>query len=151
MSYFNHIAIDQIPLEHPVAQFNAMWEKLATAEKPVRWSLVTPEEVAPMLPWLLLLELQSDGRYYYRICGTRCETFFGLSYQGKYFGDDLPPEAVEQRRQEFEAVVRNGNPIFSETTLPIPEKEDREIYRGVFGFSSDGQIIDKLSVIIAPK
>lgn len=151
MRYFMNVAIDVIPDTHPVSVFNTLWQSVVGDGVAAPWSAFRPQEIADILPWLLLLERQGDGRYYYRVCGTACENLFGMTYQGKFFGDDLPPSAVRKRREEFDRIEAGEGPVFSATTLPIPTKEDKEIYRGVFGFSSDGEEVDRIGVVIAPK
>lgn len=151
MSYFEHIDINEIPSEHPVAVFHDIWRSLEKEHSPVQWSGVRPVDAAAALPWLLLLEPQDDGRYYYRICGTGCEALFGRPHQGKFFGEDIPESARQTRYQEFSQIEGGCEPMFSEATLPMPDKDTREIYRGVFGFSSDGKEIDRIGVVVAPK
>lgn len=90
MRYFEHIPVQNIPTEHPVAVFNLIWRTLEKNNSPVRWGEVKPVE---------------DG----------------------------------------------GDPVFSETTLPMPDKDTKEVYRGVFGFSSDGLSVDRIGVVVAPK
>lgn len=151
MRYFDHIDIQKIPHEHPVAVFNNLFHTLEAEHRPVPWSAVKPEAAATAIPWLLLLEPQQDGRYYYRICGTGCEMLFGRPHAGGFFGEDIPKAAIDKRLEEFSVVQAGGGPLLSETTLPMEGKESREIYRGVFGFSSGGECVDKIGVVIAPK
>ncbi|MEX0300506.1 MAG: hypothetical protein AB3N28_15640 [Kordiimonas sp.] len=151
MSYFLNIEVEEIPEIHPVRLFHKVWQSNVGSGYPVPWSSYKPQEIADVIPWLLLLERQEDDTYLYKVCGTSCESLFGMTYQGKTFGEDLPVEAVRQRRQEFDWIETGGKPIFSATTLPIPERDYREVFRGVFGFSSDGESIDKIGVVIAPK
>lgn len=151
MRYFDHIDIGKIPTEHPVAVFNSLWTELELEHKPVPWNAVKPEAAATAIPWLLLLEPRPDGRYYYRICGTGCEMLFGRPHEGGFFGEDMPQDAINKRLEEFDVVQSGGGPLLSETTLPMEGKENREIYRGVFGFTSDGETVDKIGVVVAPK
>lgn len=151
MGYFEHIDAKDIPSDHPVSVFNSIWKELEQKGAPVAWNDVRPKEAAAALPWLLLLEPRDDGRYYYRICGTGCEMLFGRPHQGKFFGEDIPESARQTRYQEFDRILSGSEPMFSEATLPMPDKDTKEIYRGVFGFSSDGGEIDKIGVVVAPK
>lgn len=151
MRYFDHIDVSEIPDTHPVSVFNDVWQSLDKDGDLVPWNAVRPQEVAKAIPWLLLLEPQNDGRYYYLICGTGCEDMFGRPHKGRFFGEDMPQEAVNKRREEFDLIEAGGGPLFSSTTLPMPDKDTKEIYRGVFGFSSDGQAVDRIGVVIAPK
>ncbi len=151
MRYFDHIEINKIPAEHPVAVFNELWQTLEAEACPVQWKAVKPEAAATAIPWLLLLEPKPNGRFYYRICGTGCEMLFGRPHEGGYFGEDMPKAAIDKRLEEFNRIQAGDGPLLSETTLPMAGKENREIYRGVFGFSSGGDVIDKIGVVVAPK
>lgn len=151
MRYFDHIDIQKIPVEHPVAVFNTLWKTLEAEHRPVPWNAVKPEAAATAIPWLLLLEPQTDGRYYYRICGTGCEMLFGRPHEGGFFGEDIPEEALNKRHEEFGRIQAGCEPLLSETTLPMEGKENTEIYRGVFGFTSGGEKVNKIGVVIAPK
>lgn len=151
MRYFEHIDATVIPDDHPVSVFYSSWLEVEQEQQHVSWHHMNPKHIAEALPWLLLLEANGTGRYKYVICGTGCEDLFGFSYQGKFFGESLPVDAVEQRQKEFDIIESGGGPLFSVTTIPIPEKDNKEIYRGVFGFASDVGKIDKIGVVLAPR
>ena len=106
-----------------------------------------------ILPWVLLLKRECGAsdtvRWRYAVCGMGCTELFGLSYQNKIFGDDLPPDAVAKRQAEFDRVCGGSGPLFSETELPVAGKSYVRVFRGVFPFASDGPAVDRLMVIIA--
>ncbi|MCK0068628.1 hypothetical protein [Kordiimonas laminariae] len=148
--YFKHIPPEEIPSEHPVSLFRAFWESKLASGRLVKWADFSPMSIAEVLPWVLMLEKQPDGRFFYEISGSGCEMLFGVKYEGKFLGDDLPPEATEQRLEEFRIIERGEGPLFSQNTLPIADKQFKEVYRGVFGFQDDDGLLNKIIVVIAP-
>jgi hypothetical protein len=106
-----------------------------------------------VLPWVLLLKPEPGAGeakvWRYAVCGTGCTELFGMSYQGKLFGESLPPAAAAQRKAEFDRAIVGGGPQFSHTNLPMPEKDFMKVYRGVFPFSTRDGEIDRILVVLA--
>jgi len=150
MPYFKHIEAVDVPETHPVGRFYGLWQALPKSNGYTRWGDVRAEAIVAVMPWLLLLE-KEGANYVYRVCGSNCERIFGMSYQGKLFGDGLPEEAVKVRLEEFQRVATSGLPLFSSNTLPIPNKETREVFRGVFGFANKEDQCNWMAVVIAPQ
>ncbi len=142
--------LDSIPDGHPVAVFARFWLDAAGSRAAPDWCAFDPVDHAPILPWVLLLQPEGPDALRYTVCGDGCVETFGFSYQGKIFGEDLPPEAVEIRRREFQRAQDGDAPLYSRTNLPIANREFVEIYRGVFPFvGTDGEL-QRIMVIIAP-
>lgn len=82
------------------------------------WAAFDASRHPTILAWVLLLKCENSPedaswQWRYAVCGTGCITLFGFSYQGKLFGEDLPPAAAAQRRAEFErAGLRRGTAVF---------------------------------------
>ena len=85
----------------------------------------------------------------YVVCGTGCTEMVGFSYQGKVFGEGLPPDAVARRQAEFDRVCAGEGPLFSQTELPVPGRDFVGVYRGVFPFATVAVTVDRLFVVIA--
>ena len=150
---FRAIDPQSVPPQHPVACLRDAWPAMCGPDGIVSWSSFDPLDIPQVLPWVLLLR-QDDpvdpARLSYVICGEGCRQTFGFSYQGKTFGEDLPPSAVARRLQEFATVRAGGGPLYSETPLPVPGRDFIEVYRGVFGLSTDGEWVDRILIVIAP-
>ena len=99
---------------------------------------------------MLLLRPEVDGRLRYAVCGTKCTEVFGMSYQGKLFGEGLPPDAVKTRQEEFTKVIATRAPSYSETRLPFEERSFITVYRGVVPFLDKDGALQRLAVIISP-
>lgn len=152
MSY-RSIESSEVPALHPVAQIRDVWPTLAGAGGIASWRHFDPFAYPQVLPWVLLLRQEDPAepdRLRYAVCGDGCRQTFGFSYQGKWFGDDLPEQAVASRLAEFAAIREGRGPVYSFSPLPISDREFIEVYRGVFGFSSDGSLVDRYLVVLAP-
>lgn len=149
------IAQSDIPPDHPVSVFYRYWAAAAAGRPAAPWTAFDATQHASILPWVLLLKRESppdspeDRQWRYIVCGTGCTDLFGFSYQGKLFGEGLPPEAVADRTAEFERAVAGAGPQFSHTRLPIPGRDFLPIFRGVFPFSSEDGEVDRLFVVLA--
>lgn len=150
-----HVGLAELPEKHPVGVFHAFWRSVTDESRQVApWASFDPADHPRILPWILLLKHEGvtsadDPIWRYSVCGTGCSDLFGFSYQGKVFGENLPPDAIAQRRAEFDRVCNGSGPLFSQSDLPIHGRSSIEICRGVFPFSDGGQVVDRIVVILA--
>ncbi len=153
MSY-QTIPAAEIPEAHPVRAYLRHFEEHKTNQGVLSGQEFDPLEVASLLPWVLILDVLPGNEppvYRYRFAGPKCCDLFGIDYTGKLLGDDLPAEAAEQRRQEFHEVVEGRVPVFAEANVPLPGREHKQVYRGVFPLAKrDSEVIDQLHLVIAP-
>ena len=152
MSY-RSIEPSEVPALHPVAQIRDVWPSLAGDDGVASWRRFDPFDHPQVLPWVLLLRQEDPAqpdRLRYAVCGDGCRQTFGFSFQGKWFGEDLPAAAVASRLAEFTAIREGRGPIYSFTPLPVSDREFIQVYRGVFGFSSDGAGVDRYLIVLAP-
>ncbi len=153
---FKEVNLQDIPERHPVVAFAKFWQQAAGGASVARWERFDPADHPRTLPWIMLLKREPGPEYAggpplrYAVCGTSLSTLFGFSYQGKLFGEDLPPDAVVRRRAEFDRVMAGSGPLFSHTELPIPNKDFHLVYRGVFAFENGGDEVDRICVVLAP-
>jgi len=145
-----HIGLEDIPETHPVARMANWWVGLAENDGTPPWSAFDPIDHRLILPWILLLRPMEDGRLKYVVSGTWCDELFGFSYLGKFFGDNLPPDAAKARKDEFDRAVTNREPLYSKVNLPVENKEFIKVIRGVFPFLTDNGDIERIMVVIAP-
>lgn len=152
---YRRVGLQDIPASHPVAVFSEFWQSIAAGGSPVPWTLFDPVEHKDILPWLLLLK-RSPGAdpdvsqsWSYSVCGTGCTQLFGQTYQGKVFGESLPPSAVAERQAEIHQLVAGSGPLYSHTNLPIEDRDFVEVIRGVFPFTASGPILDCVLFVIA--
>ncbi len=144
------ILLDEIPTDHPVALFARFWIAAAGDRPAPEWSVFNPIEHPKILPWILLMKPEPGGVLRYTLCGTGCSALFGLSYEGKVFGEGLPAEAVEIRKREFARAEAGEAPVFSKGNLPIQHREYIDIFRGVFPFLAADATLQRMMVVISP-
>ncbi len=151
---FQPIQAEEIPADHPVRAFLRHFEAHKSKAGVLTGRDFDPLQVASLLPWLLILDVMPRHQppvYRYRFTGPGCCDLFGIDYTGKLLGDDLPVEAAKRRREEFHQVVEGRVPVFARANIPLPGREHKEVYRGVFPLAKqDSDFIDQLHVVIAP-
>lgn len=153
MPNYRLTSIESISERHPVRAFDAYWRRHAVDGLVPQRSQINPAEIAGILPWLLVLEVNRFGAttdYRYRLAGTGCTEIFGVDYTGKSLGDNLTPEGTEIRRREFEQTLQDGEPIISSTNLPIRGKDFIRVHRGVYPVRASAAQADQIFVAIAP-
>lgn len=149
------VTLDEIPEQHPVAVFHRFWSGIAIGGRWAPWASFDATQHPAILPWVLLLRRETSAeaggsdRWRYTVCGTGCTALFGFSYQGKLFGEGLPPEAAAQRQVEFDKAIGGAGPQLSHTQLPVPGKDFVLVFRGVFPFVDGSDRVDRLFVVLA--
>ena len=87
----------------------AYWDgKRARRAMPTRADL-DPLEMREWLGNLLLIDATPDGRFVYRLYGTKFVDSFGLDMTGRSV-DELPADQRERVRSDYEAVRATGQP-----------------------------------------
>jgi len=141
---------ESVPASHPVRAMGRFWADARPLDDLPDWRQFDPMQYSRIIPWMLVLKPEADGGMRYAVCGTKCQEIFGFSYQNKRFGEDLPEEAVRTRQAEFENIFRNGEPVYSATSLPIQGRKFIEVYRGVFPFLDQRSAQYVIAVVLAP-
>lgn len=92
-----------------LAALFAYWDgKRAGRAMPTRAD-IDPIEMQAWLGNLLLIDVTDDGRFVYRLYGTKFVDSFGLDMTGRSV-DELPAEQRERVRSDYEAVRASGQP-----------------------------------------
>lgn len=144
----------EVPALHPVAQIRDVWPSLAGTGGIAQWRRFDPFDYPQVLPWVMLLrqdDAEQPDRLRYAVCGDGCRQTFGFSFQGRWFGDGLSDEAIASRLAEFAAIRAGSGPIYSFTPLPLSDRAFIDVYRGVFGFTSEGSGVDRYLIVLAPQ
>ncbi|NIA70627.1 hypothetical protein HBA54_18680 [Pelagibius litoralis] len=154
MSY-QQISVLDVPETHPVAAFAAFWTLASNGGSSLPWSAFDPAQHKDLLPWVLLLKRDSDAdpalaqSWSYAICGTGCTELFGRDYQGKTFGQDLPKQALVERKAEIDQLIAGSGPLFSHAPLPCEGREFVQVFRAAFAFCDPAGMVDRLLFVVA--
>ncbi len=150
MINFESVSKDDIPENHPILVFDAFWRAAASGNKAACWAGFKPMEMTSVLPWLLVLDRLSEDQYIYRLCGTGCDDIFNRNLTGSMFGEHVDKNWAKRSLNEFAAVMSGGGPSYASGGLPIENRGHIQIFRGLYGFASGSDQIDKLVAIVAP-
>lgn len=147
---FESISIADIPESHPVLRFDAFWRAATKDNKSVNWEDFNPMEMAPVLPWMLVLDCLPDNDYMFRVSGTGCEMIFDRKLTGSKFSDQVEKSWAKARYEDLLAVKSGAGPLYAKGNLPVKGRDHVKIFRGLYGFTSGGIEIDRLVVVVAP-
>lgn len=150
----NPVPLDALDPKHPVAVYAHYHKAKQGMEDVLLKDNFDPIDLPRVIPWMLILD--KIGRpehpdFLYRLAGTGCREIFGIDYTGKLLGDDLPPAAADERREEILGVMESKAPSITRTEIPLAGREFITIIRGVFAVSSSGKSVDRIHIIIAPE
>lgn len=87
----------------------AYWDSKRDGKPMPRRSDIDPVEMRQWLGNLLLIDVTAEGRFVYRLYGTRFVDNFGRDMTGRSV-DDLPAEQQERVRGDYEAVCASRQP-----------------------------------------
>lgn len=92
-----------------LAALYAYWDGKRNGRGMPRRADLDPIEMRAWLGNLLLIDVTPDGRFVYRLYGTRFVDSFGLDMTGRYV-DELPADQRERVRSDYEAVRTTVQP-----------------------------------------
>ncbi len=105
---------------------------------------IDPTDIPSILPFLILIDVTEDSRYFFRLFGTQVAAWTGVDMTGRYLGEgpDSPNEAA--LAPQFLSVVESGLPRYDELAATLPNREHQNYRRLLLPLSSDGEKIDTL-------
>jgi hypothetical protein len=150
----NPLRLEDVPEKHPAAALAHKWPTFPKIGNAALWEHFTPNTCASILPWVTVVEKQErdgDHVYYFKHQGSEIEQLVGANSQGLSLEDVLAKEALKDRIKEFNGLVKNGGFLLSKGVMPIEGREFINIYRGVFAFTTTGDMVDKFVVVAGPE
>ncbi len=147
---FESISKEEIPENHPVLRFDVFWRAATKDNKSVSWKDLSPMKMAPVLPWILVLDCLPDNDYMFRVSGTGCDMIFDRKLTGNKFSEHVEKSWAKSRYEDLLAVKSGAGPLYAKGNLPVKDRDHVKIFRGLYGFTSDGTEIDRLVVVVAP-
>ena len=134
----------------PETQLRQLYEYWTGKRKSGRWPLgadIDPEELAPLLPFVMLVDVLDDGRHFrFRLIGT--DVAIGVNPIGKLQHEELP-EGIY--RDHITALFRRGaagpGALYSRSAYEYGQTEGpRSISRLFMPLSSDSTVIDMMLI-----
>lgn len=123
--------------------------KAGVREMPCRAD-IDPGEIPKLLPDLMLVDVEPDGRYRYRLIGTANYDAHGFNATGRYLDEVLPgPEYRAHVLGLYDECLRSRRPVYSESVFISPRHRVTERHTKVLflPLSDDGERINMLMVL----
>ncbi len=146
------VAFDEIDERHPVRRFEKIWRRGLNENGVFARSCFNPALYSSIIPWIVILEAmtrEGEEDYLYRLCGTGFTSLVGRELTGQYIGAVVKSEAGRIMKRELSQTIQFRVPKYSETKLPLKDREFIKVYRGAFPVSSDGVHIDQVFAVVA--
>lgn len=144
--WIKSVGKEDIPEGSPIHHLHECWASYCKdGVLPSRQDIDPVELGAAVLPWIVLLEVLSDGKeldYRYRLLGTGNVRLLGLDRTGQLLDEALEPADVETIKPSFDAVVTTRAPVFTLSGLPHKEEFLVSVYRAFYPLASDGVNVD---------
>jgi hypothetical protein len=111
---------------------------------------IDPVEIPKLLPDVMLVERQEDGRYRYRLIGTENAHAHGVNATGRYLDEVLPgPDYSAHVLGLYDECARERRPLYSECLFFPPGREEPERHTKVLflPLSADGERVNMIFVV----
>ncbi|MFQ5346267.1 MAG: PAS domain-containing protein [Rhodothalassiaceae bacterium] len=133
------IALSDLPAQHPLVRFHALWERLRPAAGGLPWrERFVPAEVPDLLPWLTVFERTDSPEgidFRVRLHGSEVVALTRREWTGSCLSDHFTGREFALRVKEFERSLQEETPMLSRGALPI-SGISWELARGVFPFAN---------------
>lgn len=126
------------------------WRQKAGERSMPGRSDIEPGEIPRLLPDLMLVDVQPDGRYRYRLIGTANTDAHGFNATGRYLDEVLPgPEYRAHVLRLYDECVASRRPVYSESLFISPRHRVTERHTKVLfmPLSDDGGTINMVMVV----
>lgn len=136
-----------IPFEEAddrLKQVYAYWQsKRAGRAMPARRD-IDPAEITPVLPHLMLIDVEPGPRYRYRLFGTAVTDAFGMNPTGKCVDEVMTGEYKAFLLGLYDDLCAEKKPIYSTSIYGTKREARMWTQRLMLPLSSDGAAVDKV-------
>jgi hypothetical protein len=73
---------------------------------------IDPSEIKPLLPYVMMIDMEAPYRYRMRLVGTGIVDFIGRDFTGRIAGSEMPPDAARMMHAILDTVAEFRSPIF---------------------------------------
>lgn len=144
-------AAEMMPFTDPrLEQAYEYWRRKAAGRRlPCRRD-IDPIDIPKLLPDVMLVDVEPDGRYRYRLIGTENTQAHGMKATGRYLDEVLPgPEYRNHVLALYDESVREKRALYSECLFLSPERLAPERHTKVLfmPLSEDGETVNIVFVL----
>jgi hypothetical protein len=135
-------------ITHPhLRDLHAYWQrKKAGRRLPARGD-VEPSEIPRLLPWIALVEVtENPQRFFFRLAGTKIETFYGAKVSGRWLDELDFSEHNAAIAAQYAAAAQSGEPSVARFAFTKQDGRHLEYERVLLPLSSDGSKVDMLLI-----
>jgi hypothetical protein len=128
----------------------AYWCRKAAGRPLPRRRDIDPIEIPKLLPDVMLVDVEADARYRYRLIGTQNTRAHGVNATGRFLDDVLPgPEYRAHVLRLYDETVGRGRPLYSECLFFAPQRHEPERHTKVLflPLSPDGTSVNMVLVV----
>ncbi len=144
-------ATETMPFTDPrLEQAYEYWRRKAAGRKLPRRRDIDPIEIPKLLPDVMLVDVEPDGRYRYRLIGTENTQAHGITATGRYLDEVLPgPEYRNHVLALYDESVQKKQALYSECLFLSPERLAPERHTKVLfmPLSEDGETVNMVFVL----
>jgi hypothetical protein len=111
---------------------------------------IDPIFLRTLLPLINLVDVLRENdrvRFRFRLVGTRQAEVTGRNYTGEYIDTGVLPAFLERVRNNMQAAVATGSPVYDRFPLPFKERDFIDSERVFFPLAADGENVDLLLIL----
>jgi hypothetical protein len=126
------------------------WRRKAAGRKVPRRRDIDPVDIPKLLPDVMLVDVEPDGRYRYRLIGTENTLAHGVKATGRYVDEMVPGREYRNHVLAlYDESVREKRALYSECLFLSPERLAPERHTKVLfmPLSEDGETINMVFVL----
>jgi hypothetical protein len=124
------------------------WRSKSVAPSIPSRSQIDPLEMRSFLSKLLMIDVESDREFAYRLCGTRVAAINGKDLTGQRASEVNLGASSQQFIEVYQRVIRSKEPILFTGRLWWQDREWVGFEQIILPLSTDGRAVDKLMCVI---
>lgn len=150
--FIPNLKLFQIPKETRVHKFSNYYFALKRKSCPriPDWSSFSPMEVVDTLPWMAVIERKNESLsgHRFRLIGESVKRLMGKNYSGSRLDEVLTSEKSNENWEDIQTVVKCREPSFTETAIPIKDRDYNKVLKGCFPFCDENKEIIRLIIVL---
>jgi hypothetical protein len=144
-------ATEMMPFTDPrLEQAYEYWRRKAAGRQLPRRRDIDPVEIPKLLADVMLVDVEPDGRYRYRLIGTENTQAHGMKATGRYLDEVLPGREYRNHVLAlYDEAVQKKQALYSECLFLSPERLAPERHTKVLfmPLSEDGETVNMVFVL----